>query len=96
MELTFLQAGLLLLSWFVLGLIGTFLLILDDMRGSEYDENYFTDECKLACAVTIVLGYFAMCLAIGYYIVKIFKKNKPITKTLYKIANVKINKKSNK
>ena len=90
MESTFVQAGLLLLSWIVFGLIGTILMIFDDMRGAEYDENYFTDECKKCCMITVVLGCFTMCLAIVHYIMKYFQKNKPITKTLYKIANIKI------
>lgn len=93
-ELTILQAILLLLSWFVIGLIGTVLMILEDMRGEEYDENYFTDECKMFCGIAIALGYLTLCIAIVYYIVKVFQKNKPITKILYKIANIKINKKS--
>lgn len=93
-DLTILQAILLLLSWFVIGLIGTVLMILEDMRGEEYDENYFTDECKMFCGITVALGYLTLCIVIVYYIVKVFQKNKPITKILYKIANIKINKKS--
>ena len=93
-NLTILQAILLLLSWFVIGLIGTVLMILEDMRGEEYDENYFTGECKMFCGITVTLGYLTLCIVIVYYIVKVFQKNKPITKILYKIANTKINKKS--
>lgn len=69
-------------------------MILEDMRGKEYDENYFTGECKTFCGITVVLGYLTLYLVIVYYIVKIFQKNKPITKILYKIANIKNNKKS--
>lgn len=88
-DITILQAILLLLSWFVIGLIGTVLIILEDMRGKEYDENYFTDECKMLYGVTVVLGYLTLCLVIVHYIIKVFQKNKPITKILYKIANIK-------
>ena len=77
------------------GLIGTLLIILDDMRGENYDENYFTNECKLVCLLTTVLGYLTMCFVIVFCIVRFFHKNKPITKTLYKIANVKIGKNNN-
>jgi len=91
--MTILQAILLILSWFVIGLIGTVLIILKDMRGKEYDENYFTEEDKMLFSVTVALGYLTLCLVIVNYIVKVFQKNKPITKILYKIANIKYNKK---
>lgn len=92
--MTILQAILLILSWFVIGLIVTVLIILKDMRGKEYDENYFTDEYKMLFSVTVALGYLTLCFVIVNYIVKVFQKNKPITKILYKIANIKNNKKS--
>ena len=90
----FLYAGLLFLSWLIFGLIAASLFVIDDMKNTEYDEDYFTGDVKMAYFILTILGYLSMLFTIIYYIITIFRKSKFIhlNKILYKIANIKSSK----
>lgn len=82
----------LLSSWFLSGLLGTVISIINDMRGQEFNENYFKDQ-GAAPYVILSLGYFTLIFSICYFIHDWMRKRKPITKFLYKIANIGLSKK---
>lgn len=76
------------ISWFVSGFIVDVYVYLHDVRGKEFDENYFNSECVETYVAMTALGYIS--LIIFFYIW--CRKNKPFTRLLYKIANIGIDK----
>lgn len=77
------------ISWLVVGFIGMIYTHLCDLRGKEFDENYFDKECIELSIIMIFLGYF---MPIILFIIWC-KDYKPFTKLLYSIANIGTNKK---
>ena len=81
-----------LISWLVVGiisLIGSWIL---ELRGSDYDENYFDKEHIYVSFLLIVLGYLSpliICMAIT-------SEKKYFTKFVYKVANIGFRNKENK
>ena len=78
-----------IIIWFAIGFVGMIYMHLSDMRGEEFDENYFDKECVLISFVAVLFGCF---LPIIFWVIWC-SENKPFTKLLYKIANVGLNKK---
>ena len=79
----------LLISWLIVGLISTIGAWILELRGSEYDENYFDKEHIYTSFLLIVLGYISpiiICVAIT-------EEKKYFTKFVYKIANIGLKKK---
>lgn len=76
-------------SWFIVGFIGMIFSHLHDMRGEEFDENYFNKECVFVSIVMFLFGFIFPIILLFIWI----HKKRAITKILYKIANIGISKK---
>ena len=81
-----------IISWFVIGFISMIFMHLWDMRGEEYDEDYFDETCIFISFVVILLGYISLIFMIFASIYIKLKGKKLITKLLYKIANIGVKK----
>lgn len=78
-----------LISWLIVGTICTIGSWILELRGSEYNENYFDKEHIYVSFLLIVLGYISplvICMAIT-------SEKKYFTKFVYKIANIGLKKK---
>ena len=76
------------MSWFLIGLIAGTILILSDMRGEEFDEDYFSAEIILVYLGSILLGYVTVLIIIGCFIYN----HRPFTKFMYWLANIGVKK----
>ena len=56
---------IILISWFLIGLITGTIMILLDMRGEEFDEDYFSSENIIFYLGSILLGYITTFIFIG-------------------------------
>ena len=74
---------IIMISWFVVGLISVILLFAIDLRGKPYNERYFED--KLAPTLFVfVFGYFSLLFVVLAY----NGKKKFLQKTIYRIVNI--------
>lgn len=80
---------IIMISWFVVGLISAILLFAVDLRGEEYNENYFNDKFA-PTLVAFVCGYISLIFVILAY----NDKNKFLQKLIYKIVNIGIDTKT--
>lgn len=48
---------LIAITWFITGFLTTIIMIADDIRGEEFDENYFDSDFFKIYAVAILIGY---------------------------------------
>lgn len=78
-----------LTSWILSGFISAIIACLCGMRGRPFDENYFNKNNIRAFLRTVIYGYISILIIIYMFI---FKKYKPFTHLLYKIANIGIKK----
>lgn len=81
-----------LISWFVVGLICVMVICVSDMRGEEFDPDYFNAPMVTMFIILIIFGYIS--IFITYYLFASEKKY--FTRLIYKICNIgvkKINKK---
>ena len=76
------------MSWFLIGLIAGTILILSDMRGEEFDEDYFSVENIVVYLGSILLGYVTVLITIGCFIYI----HRPFTKFMYWLANIGVKK----
>lgn len=80
--------ALIIISWLLIGTIGTFRIIMEDMRGVQYNPNYFNAEMVLSILVTICLGIITLIYSLFYENENsAVKKERKITKFLWNIAN---------
>lgn len=77
-----------IISWFIVGFIGMISVHLSDMRGEEFNENFFDKECVFISFALVLLGYLVPIILLFDWC----KEHKPFTKLLYKIANIGIDK----
>ena len=84
-------AVLFLVSQIIVGLVGSILGIASDIRGCEYDEDYFDGEVICAIIVTTIAGYLGLILTIIF----ILHDHLVFTKFMHKIANIRIKKEKN-
>ena len=82
---------LFLISWFITGLVGAILGIASDIRGYEYDEDYFDGEAICAIIVITIAGY----LGLIFTIIFILHKRCAFSRLIYNIANIGIKKEKN-
>lgn len=79
---------MIIVIWLMVGAIGTFRIILEDMRGVQYDPNYFDTSTILASIITACLGIITLIYSLFYKNENSkTKKEHRITKFLWKIAN---------
>lgn len=81
------------ISWFIAGFISMIIGHLHDMRGAEFNKNYFNTICILDSFVTIVYGYISLIMILSMFL----KERKFFTRLLYeftcivyRIANIGI------
>ena len=79
------------ISWFAVGLISVVLLFAIDLRGEQYNENYFNDKFAPTLFV-FACGYISLIFVILVY----NDKNKFLQKLIYKIVNIGIDAKRKK
>lgn len=79
---------LFIISWFIVGLVSIILIHLHDMRGEEFDEDYFDSECIVISVIGILFGYVTILI----YLYGILKEHKPFTKLFYWLANIGLKK----
>ena len=84
-----LNLTLFFISWFVVGLICVILAFAIDLRGEEYDANYFNDKLGVTLFV-FVCGYLSVILVVLAY----NNKKKFLQKLIYKIVNIGIDTKT--
>ena len=79
---------IIIISWFLIGLITGTIIILLDMRGEEFDEDYFSLENIAVYLGSILFGCITMFIFIGVCIYN----HRPFTKFMYWLANIGIKK----
>lgn len=78
-----------IIVWLFFGLISFLFLCAEDMRGKEFDKDYFkNDGYILASIFIIMLGIISFII---YIIYEFFKKIN-FTKLIYKICNIGVKK----
>ena len=77
---------MLIISWFVVGLICMICVWINDMRGKKYNEDYFNKSCIGTSICIFLLGY------ISPFIIYITftQTEKYFTKFIYKVANISV------
>ena len=73
-----------LISWFVVGLICVMVICVSDMRGKEFDPDYFNTPMVTMFIILIIFGYIS--IFITYYLFASEKKY--FTRLIYKICNI--------
>ena len=71
-------------TWIGLGLETMIALWVSDMRGQEFDKDYFNAEGILLSLLVFAFGYLSFIISIGVYC----HNHKPFTKFMYKMANL--------
>lgn len=79
---------IIIISWFLIGLITGTIMILLDMRGEEFDEDYFSSENIIFYLGSILLGYITTFIFIGICIYS----HRPFTKFMYWLENIGVKK----
>lgn len=79
---------IIIISWFLIGLITGTIMILLDMRWEEFDEDYFSLENIAVYLGSILFGCITMFIFIGVCIYN----HRPFTKFMYWLANIGIKK----
>ena len=74
---------LFIISWVLVGFLSVILIYIDDIRGKEFDPNYFKDSEGFYLGL-ILFGYISMIIFVFYYICD----KKLFIKLIYKIANI--------
>ena len=80
--------NIIIISWFLIGLITGTIMILLDMRGEEFDEDYLSLENIAVYLGSILFGCITMFIFIGVCIYN----HRPFTKFMYWLANIGIKK----
>ena len=76
------------LSWFIIGLICVMAICVSDMRGKEFDPDYFNGPTVGMYILLIMFGYVS--ILITYYLFASEKKY--FTRLIYKICNIGVKK----
>ena len=71
-------------TWFGSGFLIMFGGWIVDMRGEEFDKNYFSVENVLLSLVILLFGYISLIIACYIFC----NNKKPFTRFMYKIANI--------
>ena len=80
---------LFLSSWVLAGFIAFIYMLVEDLRGEEYDPEYFDKDVLICLFYALVLGYLTpVFLFIGNQL-----ENQTIQKFIYKLANIGYKKK---
>ena len=80
-----------IISWFVAGLISIIIVWILELRGKEFDENYFSREHVIVSLVMIIFGYMSFVIIYA----ALTQDKKYFTRFIYKIANIGIKNETN-
>ena len=80
-----------IISWFVAGLISIIIVWILELRGKEFDENYFSREHVIVSLVMIIFGYMSFVIIYA----ALTQDKKYFTRFIHKIANIGIKKETN-
>lgn len=80
--------ALYIIVWFLGGILTAAYLIVTDLRGKEFNENYFSTEVFFCTLIVIAFGLISAVILIGSEV----HEKKAISKILYKLANIGYNK----
>lgn len=81
---------LFIISWFFAGFISVIWNWFYEMRGEEFNPDYFDIGVIGLSFLFFILGYISLILS---YFILYANQNKPFTKLIYKLANIGIDKK---
>ena len=79
---------IILTLWFVVGLVCMLSLWINEMRGKEFDEDFFTEDVVFVSFVLVILGFISPFLLYA----ACTKEKKYFTRLIYKIANIGVRK----
>lgn len=77
-----------IISWFLVGFLSIILCYGYDLRGEEFDPDYFTNEDIEISLLLFFLGYISLAIALGIFIYE----EKLFAKFIYKIVNIGVKK----
>ena len=79
---------IILISWFISGVITSLMLWISDMRDQKYDENYFNVGNVVTSFLIISCGYLSAVISIFAF----EYNHRLFTRLIYKIANIGVKK----
>lgn len=83
---------LFIISWMLCGLSASLILTAYDLRGNEYNQNYFDHDFWVLFLVITLLGYTNIVIvAVAMFKEKVLDKIE-LERIIYKIANIGLNK----
>lgn len=77
-----------IVSWFVVGLISVATIWISDMRGKEFNKDYFDSEIVTLSIILIVLGYVTPFIVYSLFT----SEKKYFTRLIYNISNIGLKK----
>lgn len=87
-----------IIGHFLVGFLFTIGIILWELRGTEFDENFFTKEDFVAIVFLIMFGYITPLAFLIYFMFEAWIKyggKKKLTRIIYNIANIGVKKDEN-
>lgn len=82
------------LSWIIIGFISLIIMLVLDMRGNEFDKDYFKESGTIeACLTITILGWISPLLLIGI-ILHDSINNGELSRLIYNIVNIGTGKKA--
>ena len=79
------------ISWFLVGVFSLVFFCINDMRGKEFNPNYFDHDDGL-CFFMIFFGYISFIIVCIFLVYEKVYENKLLSKLIYKIANIGVKK----
>lgn len=76
------------ISWFVAGLICVMTICVSDMRGKDFDPDYFNTPTTCMFIILIILGYVSIFITCYLFA----SEKKYFTRLIYKICNIGVKK----
>ena len=87
-----------IIGHFLVGFLFAMGIVLWELRGTEFDENFFTKEDFVAIVFLIMFGYITLIAFLIYFIFESWVKyggKKKLTRIIYNIANIGVKKDEN-
>lgn len=84
-----------IIGHFLVGFLCAMGVVITDLRGAEYDENYFGDDGGFVFLILIAFGYFTPLLFLIIYGCLRWNEyggDKMLTRIIYNIANIGVKK----
>lgn len=72
------------ISWFIVGLLSVITIWIMELRGKDYNENYFDKEHIIVSIIMILFGYMSFVIIYA----ALTQDKKYFTRFIYRIANL--------